>query len=104
MTETVTTTAEGTPVQIESSEHSAQLTSVQLELISQRGRDVTTLLKILPGVAYGGESEWVRNVLAAGRCELTTRRRTIGLRSPERFSDPSRRLVPIPARWMRRPR
>ncbi len=57
VSETVTTTAEGTPVQIESSEHSAQLTSVQLELISQRGRDVTSLLKILPGVAYGTESQ-----------------------------------------------
>lgn len=55
--ETVTTTAEGTVVQTESGEHSAQLTSKQLELISQRGRDVTSLLKILPGVAYGGESE-----------------------------------------------
>ena len=57
VSETVTTTAEGTPVQIESSEHSAQLTSIQLELILQRGRDVTSLLKILPGVAYGTESQ-----------------------------------------------
>src|SRR5215470_6719003 len=57
LSETVTTVAEGTPVQTESTEHSALLSSKQLELISQRGRDVTTLLKILPGVAYGGESE-----------------------------------------------
>ena len=57
MSETVTTVAEGTPVQTESTEHSALLSSKQLELISQRGRDVTTLLKILPGVSYGGESE-----------------------------------------------
>src|SRR5215475_4765123 len=57
MSETVTTVAEGTPVQTESTEHSALLSSKQFELISQRGRDVTTLLKILPGVAYGGESE-----------------------------------------------
>src|SRR6266508_501504 len=53
MSETVTTVAEGTPVQTESTEHSALLSSKQLELISQRGRDVTTLLKILPGVCYG---------------------------------------------------
>src|SRR4030095_15360795 len=57
LSETVTTVAEGTPVQTESTEHSALLSSKQLELISQRGRDVTTLLKILPGVSYGGESE-----------------------------------------------
>src|SRR5215470_11915832 len=57
LSETITTVAEGTPVQTESTEHSALLSSKQLELISQRGRDVTTLLKILPGVAYGGESE-----------------------------------------------
>src|SRR5215813_10677457 len=57
MSETVTTVAEGTPVQTESSEHSALIASKQLELISQRGRDVTSLLKILPGVSYGGESE-----------------------------------------------
>src|SRR5215813_10852381 len=41
MSETVTTVAEGTPVQTESTEHSALLSSKQLELISQRGRDVT---------------------------------------------------------------
>src|SRR5215475_4730693 len=57
LSEVVTTVAEGTPVQTESTEHSALLSSKQLELISQRGRDVTTLLKILPGVSYGGESE-----------------------------------------------
>jgi hypothetical protein len=57
LSETVTTVAEGTPVQTESTEHSALLSSKQLELVSQRGRDVTTLLKILPGVSYGGESE-----------------------------------------------
>src|SRR5262247_3082155 len=57
LSETVTTVAEGTPVQTESTEHSALISSKQLELISQRGRDVTSLLKILPGVAYGGESE-----------------------------------------------
>ncbi len=57
LSETVTTVAEGTPVQTESTEHSALISSKQLELISQRGRDVTTLLKILPGVSYGGESE-----------------------------------------------
>src|SRR5215475_2394821 len=57
LSDVVTTVAEGTPVQTESTEHAALISSKQLELISQRGRDVTTLLKILPGVSYGGESE-----------------------------------------------
>jgi deazaflavin-dependent oxidoreductase (nitroreductase family) len=47
-----------------------------------------------------GDSEWVRNVLAASRCVIRTRRRRIDLAEPERFRDPTRHLVPIPARWI----
>jgi deazaflavin-dependent oxidoreductase (nitroreductase family) len=47
-----------------------------------------------------GDSEWLKNVLAAGRCVIRTRRRKIGLVEPERFRDPTRHLVPIPARWI----
>ncbi|HKX28789.1 MAG TPA: carboxypeptidase regulatory-like domain-containing protein, partial [Blastocatellia bacterium] len=57
LSETVTTTAEGTPVQTESTEHSALISAKQLELISIRGRDVTSLLRVLPGVSYQGQSE-----------------------------------------------
>jgi len=57
LTETVTTTASGTPVQTESAEHSALISSKQLELISSRGRDVISLLRILPGVSYQGQNE-----------------------------------------------
>lgn len=66
VTETVTTVAEGAQVQTESVEHSALVTSKQLELISQRGRDVTSLLKILPGVSYGGESESAGSSFGSG--------------------------------------
>lgn len=66
LSETVTTVAEGTPVQTESTEHSALISSKQLELISQRGRDVTSLLKILPGVSYGGESETAGSGFGSG--------------------------------------
>ncbi|MGH9936397.1 MAG: carboxypeptidase regulatory-like domain-containing protein, partial [Blastocatellia bacterium] len=66
LSEVVTTVAEGTPVQTESTEHSALIASKQLELISQRGRDVTSLLKILPGVAYGGESETAGSGFGSG--------------------------------------
>ena len=51
-------------------------------------------------LTYGAESDWVRNVLAAGGCRIETRRRTVELVDPERFTDPTRRLVPIPARWI----
>ena len=47
-----------------------------------------------------GESEWMKNVLAARRCAIRTGRRRIELGEPERFRDPSRRLIPIPARWI----
>ncbi len=57
LTETVTTTASGTPVQTESAEHSALISSKQLELVSTRGRDIISLLRILPGVSYQGQNE-----------------------------------------------
>jgi deazaflavin-dependent oxidoreductase (nitroreductase family) len=47
-----------------------------------------------------GDSDWVRNVIAAGRCVIRTRRRRIDLVEPKRFRDPTRHLVPIPARWI----
>jgi deazaflavin-dependent oxidoreductase (nitroreductase family) len=47
-----------------------------------------------------GETDWVKNVLAAGRCTIRTRRRDVQLERPERIHDPSRRLAPIPPRWI----
>jgi deazaflavin-dependent oxidoreductase (nitroreductase family) len=47
-----------------------------------------------------GESEWMKNVLAERTCVIRTRRRRIDLVAPERFHDPTRRLIPIPARWI----
>jgi deazaflavin-dependent oxidoreductase (nitroreductase family) len=47
-----------------------------------------------------GESEWMKNVLAAGKCTILTRRRLVDLTEPERVHDPTRRLASIPARWM----
>ena len=45
-------------------------------------------------LTYGRESDWVRNVLAAGTCEVETRRSTVTLTNPELFTDPTRRHVP----------
>ncbi len=57
LSETVTTTAEGSFVQTTSSERSALLTDKQIEMVAVRGRDVMSLLRVLPGVSYGGELE-----------------------------------------------
>jgi hypothetical protein len=51
-------------------------------------------------LTYGPDSDWVRNVLVAGGCEVETRRKTVELRNPKRFTDPTRALIPIPARWI----
>ena len=53
-------------------------------------------------LTYGADADWVRNVIAAGGCEIRTRRRSIGLGDPELFTDRTRRHVPIPARWILR--
>jgi deazaflavin-dependent oxidoreductase (nitroreductase family) len=51
-------------------------------------------------LTYGADSDWVRNVVAAQRCEIRTRGRTIDLRNPEQFTDTARSRIPIPARWI----
>ncbi len=53
-------------------------------------------------LTYGRDSEWVRNVLAAGRCEIETRRQRVELTKPEVFTDPARSSVPPPVRWILR--
>ena len=49
-------------------------------------------------LTYGAEVDWVRNVLAAGACTITTRGRKMRLAEPEVIHDPTRRLVPWPVR------
>jgi deazaflavin-dependent oxidoreductase (nitroreductase family) len=48
----------------------------------------------LVALTYGPDTDWVKNVLAAGRCELRTRGRTVQLESSRLFHDESRRGVP----------
>jgi len=52
LTETVTATSTGSIVQTLSSDRSALITSTQIEQVADRGRDVVSLLRVLPGVAY----------------------------------------------------
>ncbi len=44
-------------------------------------------------LTYGPDTDWVRNVLAAGGCELRTRGRIIRLVSPLLFHDEARRDI-----------
>src|SRR5580700_3495001 len=49
-------------------------------------------------LTYSSQSEWVKNVLAEGGCELKTRGEKYQLSAPRVVRDPTRRLFPIPVR------
>jgi len=55
VTESVSVTAEATPVQTESSERSAVLDSREISTLMTPGRDVLALTRLLPGVVKNGE-------------------------------------------------
>ena len=56
----------------------------------------------LIALTYSSQSEWVKNVLAAGGCELRTRGQKYRLSSPTVTRDPTRRRFPIPVRLVLR--
>jgi deazaflavin-dependent oxidoreductase (nitroreductase family) len=47
----------------------------------------------LLALTYGPDTDWVKNVLAAGGCELRTRGRTVRLDSPRLYHDETRRGI-----------
>jgi len=49
-------------------------------------------------LTYTSQCEWVKNVLAAGGCELETRGKKHQLSAPKVVRDPTRRRFPIPVR------
>jgi deazaflavin-dependent oxidoreductase (nitroreductase family) len=53
-------------------------------------------------LTYGPGADWVRNVLAAGGCELRTRGRVVRLTAPEVVRDPGRGAVGWPVRQVLR--
>ncbi len=53
-------------------------------------------------LTYSSQSEWVKNVLAAGGCELQTRGKKYQLSAPEVVRDPTRQRFPIPVRLVLR--
>lgn len=53
-------------------------------------------------LTYSSQSEWVKNVLAAGGCELRTSGKRYQLSSPHVVHDPTRQRFPIPVRMVLR--
>ena len=51
-------------------------------------------------LTYGADVQWVKNVIAAGGCEMRTRGRTVRLVEPELFVDPTRAPMPILVRFV----
>ena len=54
--------------------------------------------EFIVALTYGRECEWVKNVLAAGGCELNTRGIRYKLSNPTVVRDPTRRRFPFPVR------
>ena len=57
VSESVTVTAQGTPVQTASHERSAVLTNTQMSMLMSRSRDFVSLLRVLPGVVSGSDPD-----------------------------------------------
>ncbi len=53
-------------------------------------------------LTYGLDSDWVKNVLAEGGCDLETRRRTVRLCRPRLEHEQTRRDLPLPVRTILR--
>jgi deazaflavin-dependent oxidoreductase (nitroreductase family) len=53
---------------------------------------------VVIALTYGPDRDWVRNVMAAGGCEVETRGRVLQLREPRIVTDTRRKLVPAPVR------
>ena len=82
-------------------------------LLTYRGRTTAHIYKLPMNVfmrgehyifvlTYGSQSEWVKNVLAAGECEIRVRGRDVRLVQPELIVNPPWELIPWPARFIER--
>jgi len=57
LTETVIVESSGAKVDVEETQHAGLLTSTQIEQLQSKGRDVVNLLRAIPGVRYGGDTD-----------------------------------------------
>ena len=78
VTEKVLVEAQATPVETTSSDRSAQLTSNQISKIMTRGRDVMSLMRLVPGVAYTADPESVGDNLGTALPNVQGGRREWG--------------------------
>lgn len=69
------------------------------------GRVYETPVEVFPtddgyvmALTYGPDTDWTKNVLAAGGCELRTRGRTVRLTDPRVFQDQTRQYIRQPER------
>jgi len=70
------------------------------------GRQYRTPVNVFPrpgdryvlALTYGADTDWVKNVIAAGGCELLTRGAHIELTAPRLFHDDTRRELRVVAR------
>jgi deazaflavin-dependent oxidoreductase (nitroreductase family) len=53
-------------------------------------------------LTYGSDSQWVKNVLAAGGCEIRVRGRGVRLAQPELIANPPWELMPWPVQVIER--
>lgn len=78
-------------------------------LVIHRGRKSGTIFRTpvnvflrngsyVVALTYGPNADWVRNVLAAGGCELVTQRATVRLTAPRIEHSDSRKDLPIVVR------
>ena len=66
VTETISVVSEGAVVKTASAEHSAIISSDQMATMLARGRDVVSLLRLLPGVVYGTDPEHAGGTYGTG--------------------------------------
>jgi deazaflavin-dependent oxidoreductase (nitroreductase family) len=57
---------------------------------------------VVIALTYGPDRDWVRNVMAAGECEVETRGTVVRLEDPRLVTDTQRRLVGAPVRLVLR--
>jgi deazaflavin-dependent oxidoreductase (nitroreductase family) len=49
-------------------------------------------------LTYGSDVQWLKNIMAAGECQMRTRHRDVHLVEPELIVDPELRMMPLPVR------
>jgi deazaflavin-dependent oxidoreductase (nitroreductase family) len=76
--------------------HSGRAYSTPINLFRRDG-------SYLFALTYGSDVDWVRNVRAAGGCDIVTRGRHVHLAEPELIHDPALALMPLPVRLFLRP-